>query len=665
MVVRTSLCITNHFSTGLKTRILIYCLLSLSTFDGYSQNSGYSSGLWNFTSLDGEVKLKGLYRQRYTTLNDFSEFQESTYFSGGVRLNTKSYIWHPNFLQIDVGGEFYPESNQDDYLVTPDRAEVRTLKGVNIGTTLFSNKPVTLSSWASWNDSYSNRENLTNIRSKTSRWGSSLYLRTKLMPLNISYNNTKWDQEETETGRTYNTEQSNFEVSTQKAFSERDHNELSYSHNQYFRQDASLFKIENITDNIRLKNSLFLDKEKRYTFRSMIYNYNRQGSQNFHIFNVTENLTLQLPQNLRFNGSYNLYNQQQELQNSHQNKLSANLSHKLFSSLDTRLFYEYSGIKHSLYQETRNRAGFNINYNKRIPTGRLTLSYNYSQLRNNMDSDPVDLLIFNERYMLADGEITMLERPHIDIHTIVVKDITGTIIYQLDFDYILIENSDYIEIQRMPGGQIANQSTVYIDYVAIQTGSYKYNAVSNNIAVNITLFNRLLELYYRGQYMDYRNVEKSELLVLNYIKHNTFGARINIWFTELGAEYEYHNSTITPYKLMRYYVNVQKRIEKIVLSVNGNIRDYDMLDENINRKYSDLSGKAGYLFSPRTKLDFMVGYRKQIGPGIDLDLLTASSEFTTSIRQLYLTAGVNLYRRNYLGDEINYYGTYVQLVRRF
>ncbi|MEN8251001.1 MAG: hypothetical protein ABFS32_18860 [Bacteroidota bacterium] len=649
----------------MKTKVLVYCILLLSTFVGYSQNIGYSSGFWNFTSLDGEAKMKGLYRQRYTTMHDFSEFQESTYFSGGLRLNTNSYIWHPNFLQIDFGGEFYPESNQDDYLVTPDRAEMRTLKGLNIGTTLFSSKPFTLSSWASWNDSYSNRENLTNIRSKTSRWGSSLYLRSKLLPLNISYNSTKWDQEETETGRTYKTDQSNFEISTQKSFTERDHNELSYSHNQYFRRDASLFEIENITDNIRMTNRLFLDKAKRYAFRSMIYNYYRIGSQNFHIFNVTESMTIKLPANFRFLGSYNLYNQQQDSQKSRQNKLSANLNHKLFSSLYTNLFYEFSGITHTEYREIRNRTGFNINYTKKIPTGQLNLSYNYSQLFNNMDAEPVDIQVISEHQVLVDGDISLLDRPHIDIQTIVVKDVTGTIIYQLDFDYILIEQGDFIEIQRMPGGQIENESTVYIDYMAIQTGSYKYDAISNNLAASIILLNRLLELYYHGQFMDYKNVEKSDLLVLNYMKRNTFGGRINIWFAKLGTEYEYQNSTITPYKLMRYFLIIQKRIGRIILSADGNIRAYDMVEENINRKYSDLSGKAAYEFSSTTKIDFMIGYRHQKGPGIDLDLLTASSEFNTRYRQLYLTAGVNLYRRNYLGDEINYYGAYVQLVRRF
>jgi hypothetical protein len=199
----------------------------------------------------------------------------------------------------------------------------------------------------------------------------------------------------------------------------------------------------------------------------------------------------------------------------------------------------------------------------------------------------------------------------------------------------------------------------------VQSGSHRYDAIVNNFNGNIVLFKRFLELYYRGMYLDYKNVEKSDLLILNYIEQNTFGGKINIKFTELGAEYEDHNSTITPYKLMRYYLNIQKRIKKFILSVNGNYRDYNMVDESINRMYYDVSGSAGYEFGPNTRLEMNIGYRKQRGPGIDLNLFTGQTEIKTNIRMIYITLGANLYRRNYLGDTMDFNSLYIQLARRF
>ncbi len=649
----------------MKTKVLTYCFLLLLPFAGYSQNGEVSPAFWRFTSLDGELNLKGFYRERHTTLNDVYEFQKSAYFSGGIKLNTKSYIYHPNFLQLDVGGEYSPGTDLDEYLITPDRSEVRTLKALNLGAKLFSNKAVTLSSFYNLSENYSNRENLTNIKTNTVRWGSSLFIRTKFLPVNVSYNNIKWDQLEIDNDRSFKTEQDNFEVSTLKSFGKNDRNEFSYSHNNYYRRDANSFEIQNKTDNFNLTNSLFFDKEKRYSFRSFMYDYNRKGDQAFHTFNASESLNFELPRNFRFRSVYNLYNHQQQGLLSNQNKINTSLSHQLFSSLTSRIFYDYSVVNHSLYHETRNQAGFELIYSKKIPTGDLNLSYNYTLLRNTMDNEDVSIPVYNENVRLIDGEITILSKPYINMNTVVVKDATGTIIYQPDFDYILIEKGAYTEIQRVPGGQIENNSFVFVDYVAIQEGSYKYDAISNRINANIVLFNRFLKFYYQGHFMDYNNIEKSELLILNYINQNIYGSRIKVGFVEIGAEYEDYNSTVNPFKMMRYFLNIQKRIKRFTFSANGNIRDYDMVDEDIRRKYSDLSGSAAYQFNATTKLDFIMSYRQQRGPEIDLDLFRAGSEFTTVIRQIYITAGVDFYRRNYLGDDTDYNSVYLEIARKF
>ncbi|MCD4736822.1 MAG: hypothetical protein K8R53_12320, partial [Bacteroidales bacterium] len=262
----------------MKARILTYSLLLLLALNSFSQNNGAFPKFWRLTTLDGELMLKGLYRDRNYTLKDNYEHQKNTYLSGGIKLNTESYIWHPNFLLVDFGGEYNSLSDQDDYLVNPDRSEIRTLKGLNIGTTLLNNKPVTIKSWGSWDDTYSNRELLTNIKTITKRWGSSLSYRNKLLPVNLSYNRTKWDQKEVQTGRVYLTEHENFEASTRKSFATHDRHELTFSHNDYFRREANLFEVHSITDIIRLNNNLFLDKKRNYSFRSLIYDYNRKGS---------------------------------------------------------------------------------------------------------------------------------------------------------------------------------------------------------------------------------------------------------------------------------------------------------------------------------------------------------------------------------------------------
>ena len=83
------------------------------------------------------------------------------------------------------------------------------------------------------------------------------------------------------------------------------------------------------------------------------------------------------------------------------------------------------------------------------------------------------------------------------------------------------------------------------------------------------------------------------------------------------------------------------------------------------QKYMDITGKAIYTIYKQTSLNLDLMYRKQTGRGIDLDLMSAKTEIISSINRLYLTVGLEVYKRNYVGEIINFKGTYFKLVRKF
>ncbi len=617
-------------------------------------------------TISGEFKMKGQYREQYITRRDFSDFQKSSYFSGGILLNTKSYVWHPNLLLVDIGVQYTPESNVDNYIVVPDRSEVRTLKSTNIKTTFLSTSPVTLTTFSNFNESYSNREKLTNLKSNGKRWGGTLMLRSKALPFSINYENSKWHQKEIETGLSYRMEQENINFNIKKSFGTKNKNIFRFSKSNYLRQDYSKLEIKNRINDVNMQNEIYFDSKEKYLFRSNVNNNSQEGNNNFNIFNLTESLTLKLPYNLNFNTAYNLYMLHQEGQELNLNKISANLNHHLFKSLTTSINYSSINTNHTYYQESRNTTGVNITYSKKIPTGLLSLSYQYLYLTNDMNSEPTLLQVVNEEYELSDEDITVIDRSFVDPATVVIKDETGTIIYRPEFDYILIERGGFIEIQRMPGGQIANGATVYVDYIATQSGSYKYDAISKRFNGSISILNGFLRLYSQISTQDYKNIELTDTLVLDYLSQYRYGGNIDIGFAKGGIEIDNYLSTITPYRMKRYYLNIQGKIkDKIILSLNGNIRYYRILDENADRNFSDLSGNITYRFSPSSKIDLNLAYRKQKGEGIDLNLLTGRSEFKTVFRKLFINIGIEVYKRDYLGDKIDFKGAYLQLARKF
>ena len=103
-----------------------------------------------------------------------------------------------------------------------------------------------------------------------------------------------------------------------------------------------------------------------------------------------------------------------------------------------------------------------------------------------------------------------------------------------------------------------------------------------------------------------------------------------------------------------------------MLSLVGNINHYKIIADRKNEIYQDISGRAVYNFNPEMKLNLELGYRKQIGYEINLNLLTARTEFTMIVRKIYITAGLEVYRRYYLDNEtINFNGAYISIVRKF
>ncbi len=132
--------------TGFKY-LFSFFLLLLPLGESFGQNGNGSHGFWHQKSVSGEVKLKSIFRDQKSLFNDIGDDQQSIYYIGGIRLQSKSYLWDPEIVLLDLEGEFNPESRGEKYLSIPDRSEVRTLNKLGIKTTLFNNKIITLNSY--------------------------------------------------------------------------------------------------------------------------------------------------------------------------------------------------------------------------------------------------------------------------------------------------------------------------------------------------------------------------------------------------------------------------------------------------------------------------------------------------------------------------------------
>ncbi|MBN1348244.1 hypothetical protein JXJ21_02445 [candidate division KSB1 bacterium] len=649
-------------------RILVAFLFALiQLVPVVAQPAHFEFGGWKHTSLHGVLSLQQLYRSQQTILRSgVTEKPVMQDFNGQIQLDSRSYIWHPNFMQVNVNLDYHPSIRNEKFLVIPNRSETRTAEKFRVETLLFDQRPLSLNMFSGVSHSYINREYASSIENTRQDYGGGISFRNSMLPVSIRYLNSDWEQHELATARIYTNKRENIHGDVRKSFGNLDDSKLSYNYDDYQREYGNAGGVHNYTSQVQLTNRLVFNEQRRNLWNSMI-NYRKQnGSQPFERIQINENPQFYLPAKFKTQAIYRFNDYKQQVFKNRLQSILGRLEHQLFLSLQSQIYYEYTDIHHSSYQEYTNRWGFGLNYQKRIPIGLLKLGYNLQRRNDNHDSNPGIQHIIAEEHELLDQQTTLLNQPDADRATIVVWDEDRSIRYQENIDYVVLQRDPYLEIQRLPGGQIDNGQTVMVDYQALQLNSYQFDTNTQTVRASLLLFNRFLECYIQTQDQSYTNVNASALRILKTISQHVYGIRLQWKEITAGWELDNYSSNVVPYISSRYFMALSHDISSSFNTyISGNWRDYELTDENETQQFADVSGRLVYAWTRSTSLSLDGGYRFQDGRGIDLKLTNLRFQLTSQFRELYLTVGLDVYRRDYSGETLDYNGGFIRVERKF
>lgn len=647
--------------------MFFFCACSLS-----AQQPGSMFRAWKLLSYTGEVRLRGTYRD-FTTNRDNAGLssQQDYYFNGLLHLNTKSFILHPNFMLLDVSGTFNPVTRKDKYIGIPDYNENYFSQGFEVTSLLLPKKRLNFTGTAVVNTSIQNIENINRIQTDNRQLGVSMNFRSRVFPLAVGYSRQRVHQEIIGSDNPFTFNQDMFQASTGLSLTKHDNHYLSYLHthntgsNNISLFNAQPFGTVNNVDQIELNDEITFDSLGNYAFTSSVQNTNERSTLHYRRLYARENLVLKFPKKITFNTNYNLGIMQLDSNHVNYQGIEFSLAHQLFESLFSKLIYDINKSEQSAYDDDRYRYGCDLRYTKKIPTGKLTLTYSYFREYQNVTTQPTLRTVAREEHALIDGQIVLLTNANIQASTITVRDVSGVLIYQLNIDYVLIQSGPYVEIARVPGGLISNGASVYVDYTCELPGDFSFFTNTQNYGVDLQLFGNKLNLYYRGGKQDYDISRSSNNLALNYFNRYNIGFKVDLYIIKWGIEYEDYSSSILPHQTMMYFLSFQQTFKRFSFNVDANLQAMKMTAEQSNRQDADVSCKVAYNLFKKTRLDLDYMYRKIEGRGVDLELTTGKFEITSELHRLYISAGTEFFINKEGESSLKFKGLYIQLTRNF
>lgn len=649
-----------------KYSIMIFLLLAANTLaTGKLRSNGNGYDFWNLKSISGILSLEASHRSgSYYLPGYLDDKRESNIFTGELLLNTSSFIYHPNFFQLNADFGFKPVRNLDLYITSPDNSEINTTEKVDISGIFFDERIVTLNPYFNFNHTFSRREYTTNLESFFTDYGLRLSSPNSTLPFSMKISQNKWDLKEIQTGRNFNSKQ--FAVITEfnKSFNDFNNNSLTIDYFNYERTYSLNSFWRNKTFNWAILNNFVFNRISN--FNSRISHTNQTGNQPLNRLLISENVFSVLPSNFRIGANYNYNQLEQDQIYSKQHEADLRFDHNLFESLNSFILYRYTNISQTFYHEEINRGDLGFNYRKKIPTGILRLNYGFSLNNEKRRSNIGYKNIIDESQTFVQGTNLVLDNPFVDLSSIIVKDVNRLIIYQENFDYLVTRKGSFVEIQRIPGGQISAGATVLISYKAEQQPSLSFRTSIHKYGAGLNIINNLLEVYFIVTDQSYSNISATDQNFLKTLNQRLYGIKILYESMDVGAEYEQYKSNITPYNSLRYFVTFYNQVgDNLTANIGGNYRIYDLLDDKITQKFGDIFVVMLYLLSSKSRISFEWNYITQKGKNINLDLTSLKVEFLTSFRQLGISFGYENYNRRLINDKIRYSGIFAKVSRSF
>lgn len=248
----------------------------------------------------------------------------------------------------------------------------------------------------------------------------------------------------------------------------------------------------------------------------------------------------------------------------------------------------------------------NFSLSRENSLGRLSGNLSYLHSQSRADSGRRSGVVIDEAVTFRDPLPSYLAQRDVNQLTIVVRDPNGVRIYRQGLDYRVFQNRDFVAIQRVPTGLIADRQTVLVSYTYRVFDNFEVTRDRIDLRIQQD-FTMGLAPYYAMSWQD-EQIDPQEYLV--YRDRNVNRHRVGFTYRKprwsAGPEYEFNDDSIDPYQALH------ANADAIVLQT-----EKQQLNARATASYFRFSGE-GYLDARYTTLvDLGVNHRYILGRNLE------------------------------------------------
>ena len=541
-----------------------------------------------------------------------------------VAIETKGWVYHPNLMEYHIS--FEPEWHQETFrrsqstvdLTQTNRRDTSVL-AYDGETTLFKQKPFSLDIFGNRNTrqidlSYTQD---TDIEGET--WGTRLNFTNPLLPASIGFINrqsvqtgfyrSEEDRNDLQVKIRHNVKRSVTELNILRDDTER-----------ITRTTSEFTGITSNTTNAELTNTYFITSDERVKLDSLFYLTQAEYDEiDIETWLVSEYFFWTPRKNLLTQSTFNFNRREANGSEIEEKALNTHLIHRLGDMLTTNLgagvaFNDFAGGS-----EDRYRSDLGFIYRRPIPWGsiKLGVAYDYGMTDRNGTGN---IILTQEHHVLTTSEETFLKEENVTVESILVTDVTGTIVYAENIDYRIITVGSDARVIRNLMGAIADGQQVLVRYSYRVDAGYDDARFGQDYQLDLEL-GSFIYMSYSHRRLDQTILSEVHPADRADDTFNSARLRIDTGWSETRFEFEKQdrrsgNSSVT--KSVSELINFRP-FKSLSFNFSGHYGKREYTDTNKKETFYTLGADIGW--TPKWWCTFSLICQKNKISGDQLDML--------------------------------------------